>query len=165
MSQIYKPLFASPAQIIIGCDALAASTTVGRSSDVQDNSTNLYQDALLGGVIKMANSTPGASKSVSIYAYSDVDSTPHYTESVTGSAASFTRADPTNLKLVAVVAVPTQNVNFYFGEVSIAAAFGGILPKKWGICVFNDTGQALGGSGAADTVNQFWFTGVNAQGV
>src|ERR1700730_10819332 len=96
-----KAAFGTIAQsITLTTDSLAASTTVGRASTVVDNTSNLYLDALVSGVIVTSASALANSKTVLVYAYADVDAT-HYTDSITGSDAGFTRTDPPNLALIA----------------------------------------------------------------
>lgn len=165
MSTTFKPSFAGYTNIVCSIDGLTSSTTVGRASTVVDNSSNLYQDALLAGYVKTASGTIGTFPVVYVYGYADVDTTPHYTESVTGSDAGFTRADPTNLRLIGIVSVPASATDYYFGPFSVAAAFGGILPKKWGITVVNTTGLALTGTAGQNTTCLIGYAGVNQQGI
>lgn len=162
----FKELFpAAASQITCGCDGLAASTTVGRASTVIDNSTNLDEDALIGGVFQTAAGSPSSSKSVSVYVYSEVDATPHYTDGVSGSDAGFTRTDPPNLILLGVVNLIAGATNYYFGQWSVAQAFGGTLPSAWGVVVCNDTGLALGGTANGQTVNKIYYRRVQSQSV
>lgn len=161
----FKPAFAAYNNIVCSIDGLTSSATVGRASTVIDNSTNLYQDALLAGYVKTAAGSIGTAPTVYIYGYADVDSTPHYTESVTGTDAGFTRTDPTNLKLIGLVNVVVANTDYYYGPFSVAAAFGGILPKKWGIVITNVTGLALAGTSTQNIVCLTGYTGVNQQGI
>jgi len=142
--------------ITITTDSLAASVTVGRASTVIDNSSNLYLDALLSGVLVTSSSALANSKSAYIFAYAQLDSTPHYTDGVSGSDAGFTRTDPPNLPFVAQVNLPATNTTYRFGPYSIAVAFGGVLPDHWGIVVFNDTGQNF------NTGTSFTYQGVYA---
>ena len=165
MSTTFKPLFASWTNIVCSIDGLASSGTVGRASTVVDNSTNLYQDALLGGFVQTAAGSIGTAPTVYIYAYSDVDATPHYTENITGTDASFTRTDPSNLKLIGLVNVNASATGYYFGSFSVAAAFGGLLPKKWGIYVNNVTGLALTGTAGQNVTCLIGYTGINQQGI
>lgn len=165
MATTFKPSFTSYTGIVCSIDGLTSSSTVGRASTVIDNSTNLYQDALIAGYVKTASGSIGTGPTVYIYAYADVDATPHYTESITGTDAGFTRTDPSNLKLVGLVNVNVAATDYYFGPFSVAAAFGGILPKKWGIFVANVTGLALAGSAGQNTICLIGYTGVNQTGV
>ena len=52
-------------------------------------------------------------------------------------------------KLIGVIPTPTGGVTYYGGSWDVAAAFGGLLPEKWGIVVVNYSGLAIGSSGAS----------------
>lgn len=154
MAAIKEALSAATA-ITATLDSLANSATAGRASSAVDNTTNLYEDALTGTKIVLASGTPANDKAVYLYAYALVDGT-NYTEGVTGTDASFTIYSPTNLKLIGIVSTPTGGTTYYAGPFSVAAAFGGVLPAKWGIVVINYSGLALG------TGNTLSYTGVSA---
>lgn len=108
-----------------------------------DNATNLFLDAICQVKVALQTGTPANDKAVYIYAYASVDGTT-YTDNATGSDAAITLRDPTNLRLVAVIPCPDSGgLTYESSPFSIAQAFGGILPPKWGICVRNFTGVAL----------------------
>jgi len=151
-----KLTYAANAAITCTLDNLASSQTVGRSSAYQDNSTNLYLDALVSAIIPIATGTPANDQAVYFYAYGSTDLT-NYTEGVTGTDASFTINNPTGLKLIGIIPTPTGGITYYGGPWDVAAAFGGILPEQWGLVVVNYSGLAVGASGAS--VN---FTGITA---
>lgn len=137
-----KEALAAAAAITCTLDALASSATVGRSSTAVDNTANLYLDALVGATIVLAAGTPANDQVVYLYAYGLTDGV-HYTEGVTGTDASFTINSPTNLRLIGVVPTPTGGLTYYTGPFSVAGAFGGILPAKWGLVVVNNSGLSL----------------------
>jgi hypothetical protein len=147
-----KQAFANTANFTITLHELASSATAGRGSTAIDNSSNLYLDALVTLTVKTANAAMANDKAVYLYAYGSEDGT-NYEDAFGGSDAAHT---PLNLKLIGVLDCQTQNVT-YRGVFSVAQAFGGILPRKWGIVVRNYTGQAL----AAD-VNAASYSGVYA---
>ena len=157
MTATIKSLYANAASITCAINSLASSATAGRESTAIDNSSNLYLDALVTVKIVFPNSAPANDKAVYIWAYG-WDGT-NYTGGCTGSDAAYTRDDPTVLRLIGVVPIPTQNKTYYGGPFSVAAAFGGILPSKWGIVVQNYAGQTLS-SGCTAT-----YVGVYAQTV
>ena len=139
-----KSKYGARAAITCTIDSLASSATVGRESTVVDNTTNLYLDALVFAKLVFPNSAPANDKAVYLWSYAwDGDGTPLYTEVATGSDAAYTRRDPTTLRLVGVVPIPTQNLTYQGGPFSVAAAWGGVLPGKWGIVVQNYAGQTL----------------------
>jgi len=128
--------------------------TTGRASTAVDNTTNTDLDHLLSGVIKLGTS-PTASRSVNVYAYANTSSasgTPTYPDSITGTDAgkTMTSANIQNsaLKFVASITTDaTTGLNCWFGPVSIASIFGGVLPKFYGIYVAHDSGVALDATG------------------
>ena len=140
-----KEAFAASGAITITLNALASSATVGREATAIDNSSNLYLDAL---VYVALNTTTGAApandKCAYVYAYGSEDGT-NYTDNATGSDAAITLLSPTNLKLVNVISMPSTATSVTYKTVfPVAPAFGGVLPRKWGIVVRNYCGITLG---------------------
>ena len=152
--------YGSTAQAIaITLNSLASSATAGRESTAIDNTSNRFLDALVQVKINFPNSAPANDKAIYVYAYGTADTTtPSYSAGVTGSDAAYTMDDPTVLRLIDVVPIPTQNKVYTSQPVSVAAAFGGVLPPKWGIMVRNYAGQTLAASG-----NSAWYQGVLAR--
>lgn len=145
-----KQAFAAQAAITITLDSMVGSSaTVGRQSTVVDNTTNLYLDALVFCSLVIPNTVPANDKAAYVYAYGwDGGGSPVYTSSATGSDATITIDNPTTLKLIGVVPVPTQNKTYQAGPFSVAAAFGGVMPGKWGLVVINFTGTTFGAGNA-----------------
>lgn len=114
-----------------------------RASTVVDNSSNLFLDALVSGKTKSGSSGVSSAGTLNIYAYATVDGGSNYTEGATGTDAAITLTNPPNLKLVGIVNVVANSTAYKFGPFSVAAAFGGTLPEKWGLVVENKTGAAL----------------------
>lgn len=141
--------------------SLADSATAGRESTVIDNATNLYLDALVSGKIKTQNSgSISAPSCVYVWAYATADGGTTYSDTATGSDAAITlTAAPNNVRLVGVINVAAINTTYKGGPWSVAAAFGGVLPEKWGIVVQNDCGTALS---ATEGDHDFWYQGVYA---
>ncbi len=136
-----------------------------RSSAAVDNSSNKYVDAIVGGKIQVG--AVGADGMIAIYAYGSYDGT-EYTAGLDGDDQTITwGSDPSttgvdgynNLPLLGVVSVDTtdDNDDVRWGPFCVAAAFGGVLPTKWGIVVKNSTGTALHATG---TNNECQFMGV-----
>lgn len=171
-------LYGTEAQALtITLNSLASSATAGRQSTVVDNTTNLYEDALVQ--LKLTITTGGSAandKCVYIYAFATTDiAGANYvaergvagTQATAGASdAAYSMTDPTvggtPMILVAridVPVVPTTTDGVYVcNPFSIAAAFGGVLPEKWGIFVRNYSGQALKSSG-----NSAWYQGIKRQ--
>jgi hypothetical protein len=135
----------------ITCTFTSLTTGSARQSTAVDNSTNLFFDALVSVKVKTGASSTLATGYVSVYAYATVDGGTTYTESATGSDAAITLTVPTNLKLIGSINAVANATTYNGGPFSVAAAFGGILPQKWGIVIVNNTGGTLDASvGAAE---------------
>lgn len=121
-----------------------ASITSGsaRESTAIDNSSNLYTDALVYVALALQTGTPTGDKAFFIYTYASEDGT-NYTDNATGSDAAITLRSPTNLRLIGVLAAPDSGGLTYKGVYTVASAWGGILPRKWGIAIKNSTGVTM----------------------
>lgn len=131
-----------------------ASVTNGssRQSTVIDNSSNLYGDALVFLKIKTGASGTASTGFVSVYAYGTVDGGTTYTDGASGTDGAMTPTAPTNLRSIGIINCVANATTYYGGPMSVAAAFGGVLPEKWGIVIKNETGGTLdttGGNHAA----------------
>lgn len=124
--------------------------TAGQESTAVDNTTNVDVDHLLSGKITTGTS-PTASRSINVYAYANLSSatgTPTYPDVLDGtdSAETFTSANVMNsaVRFVANMVIDsTSDRAYYFGPVSVASLFGGVLPKFWGVYVAHDTAVNL----------------------
>jgi hypothetical protein len=114
-----------------------------RASTAVDNSTNLFVDALVGGLLKTGAAGTAATGLAYIYAYGTVDGGTNYTENASGTDAAITLTNPTNLPLLGVVNMVAVATTYKFGPFSVAQAFGGTLPDHWGVVVLNATGGTL----------------------
>ena len=135
-----------------------------RESTAVDNSTNKYVDALVGGKIQIG--APSADGTIAIYAYGSYDGT-EYTAGVTGTDGTITWGTTgstgldgyPNLPLLGVVNVDAtdDSDDCRWGPFSVAQAFGGVLPTKWGVIIKNSTGASLHATG---TNNECQFMGI-----
>lgn len=125
------------------------------SSAIVDNTSNLYVDALVGGSVETgASHTAGDTFDLYVYANYDTGTS---TDLTGGIDALFAGADQEetegtdfiveNLIHLATVVADGANNGYHFGPFSIAAAFGGTLPPKWGIVGHNNGTGALGSAG------------------
>lgn len=139
--------------------SLGSSATAGWQSDVVDNTSTTYLDAIVQVVLDFANTAPGSSKAAFVYAYGGAESGT-YSNPASGTEGTITLVDVTanaqNLKLIGTIPYTTQDEVAESSPFSVAAAFGGVLPKYWGIVIINHSGAALAASG--NTVK--WY-GVN----
>jgi len=138
-----KLAYASSTAIPITLASLASSATAGREGTASDNGTNLYIDALVQVKVKLQTGTPVNDKAVYIYVYGSEDGTT-YTDNASGTDAAITLRDPPVMALLGAISCPDSGALTYESQpMSVAQAFGGILPRKWGIVVRNYTGVAF----------------------
>lgn len=124
-----------------------------------DNSTNKFLDAMLNLAFKLQAGSPASDKAIYVWFYGSEDGT-NFTDNATGSAASVTMRSPTNLRGPFVINTPDSGGLTYKAVVgSVAAFFGGILPRKWGIVVQNKTNITFSATGSDHVVT---YTGVFA---
>lgn len=129
--------------------SLASSATVGWQSAVVDNSTDLYEDALVQVILDHANTAPANDKASYVYAYGGLETS--YSDPASGTEGTITIAtivsNPQAFKQIGTVPYNTQDAVVESQPMSVASAFGGILPIKWGIIVVNYSGAAYAASG------------------
>lgn len=122
--------------------SLANSTTVGRQCTVVDNSSNKFDDALLTLAIKTGTvSTP---ISLNVYIFGSEDGTTFDSDDalVGATDAAYTVNAASNLRGPVVMNCPTS-AKVYTKIISIASFFGGVMPRKWGFVVVNNSGGNL----------------------
>lgn len=175
MAQILTTTYNSAATALsigLATTPLASSSTFvgGRSSVEVDNTTNKYIDVLLQGKVTVGT-TPTANTVIAGYLWGTDTSIASLTYGQS-NAAGFdtlvgTDADKTltnaqilnGLRLgfsISVVAT-TSNVTYPVDAFSVAALFGGVMPRFWGLFVTHNTGVALN-----STANNhaFAYTGI-----
>lgn len=112
----------------------------GRESTAVDNSTNCFADVLL--MIKSRTGSSGTSSTgyMLIYAYGSVDGGSSYSGNATGTDAALT---PANMNLIGRIDMIADSADYRSPVMSVAAAFNGTLPERWGIVIVNKTGATL----------------------
>ena len=152
--------YATSAALTITLASLASSASsagVGRQSTAVDNTTNLYIDAHVGG--KITTGTTTANTLLEILAFASYDGTT-YTAGAGATDASLTLI-PVNrflLKPLQYIFIPdTTSRTYTWGPVSVAQAFGGTLPQKWGVFILNSSGAALNATAGNHEVK---YTGI-----
>lgn len=136
------------------------ANNAARESTAVDNTTTAYVDVLVQLQVKLQAGSPSAS--INVYAYGSEDGV-NYADNATGSDAALTMRSPTNLVLVGVVNTPTSGALTYKSEpISIAKAFGGVMPRKWGIVVENKSAIAFD---ASEGNHAKRFTGIYMESV
>lgn len=148
-----KLVYGTAADITITLASLATSSTklVGRQSAAVDNSSNLFLDYLVSGKITVGTS-PTTAKSIEVWAIGSWDGTT-WPAGFSGSDA----AGPTLIAenkisvcrlLASIATVGTTDQTYHFAPVSVAALFGGRIPKQWSVFVTHDTGVNLNATGS-----------------
>jgi hypothetical protein len=129
---------------------LTSSATGGWQSDGQDNTTNLYLDALVQIVLAAVNTAPANNKAIYLYAFG-ADTGSNYTgtgaANASGTVGTLTFPDITantpDCPLIGTVPYTTQNTAMNSSMFSIAQAFGGVLPPKYSLGMINYSGMTL----------------------
>lgn len=118
-----------------------------RQSTIVDNTSNLFTDALVLLKIKTGASGTTTTGVVTVYAFGTTDNGTTYSENAGASDAAITLTSNPNVRLVGVINCVANATTYYSPVFSIASAFGGVLPAKWGIIINNGTGGALDSTG------------------
>jgi hypothetical protein len=142
----------------ITCTINSLASAGARASTFVDNSTNLFEDALVEVTIVTGSTGTSASGYVNVYALGSVDGGTTYGEGATGTDAGITLTVPPNARLVGTINTVANTTTYKSAPMSIAQAFGGFLPQKWVLVVSNQSGHALAASG-----NSAQYQGVQHQ--
>ena len=114
-----------------------------RESTEIDNSSTLAVDAIVHGKITTGTG-PTVNTSITVYVAGS-DGTGARMGNMTGTDSTITPAgEQTQFeigRIIAVDATSNHTYEFYIG--SVAALFGGVMPKKWSLVVLNSSGAAL----------------------
>lgn len=127
----------------ITCTLASLADGSARASTSVDNDTDLFLDALVQ--LKIKSNATGVSSTgfVNVYAYGTADGGTTHSDSATGTDAAITLTSPPNARLIGVINVVANATTYESHPMSVAAAFGGVLPSDWGIIVENKSGAAL----------------------
>lgn len=142
-------------------NSLAAGNVA--TSELIDNTSNLYVDMLVGGKIDTAGTGVVAGEHWDVYlsavwdttaatnAGGGVDTALTASDSDLEVAAGAIEAVLENMKLVSVVRpeaeTPATSQAYHWGPVSVASYFGGVMPQKFLVAIHNNTNGALSASG------------------
>ena len=144
-----SPLNSAVTTHTITLASLASDTNLvaGREGTaIDNNATEDAIDACLGGFITTGTS-PTASRQIEIWVIGSYDGT-SYSGGATGSDANLTPQEKTLLALAKIIPTSaSSNQKYTFCIGSVAALFGGIMPRKWSVFVVHNTGVALNATG------------------
>lgn len=149
MATTLTPSYGAANTLTITLASLPTDSTLiaGRQSTVVDNTSDIAVDAMVGGKITTGNA-PTANKQIEVWSFGSYDGT-----SYSGGAGSVdANFSPTGAKTLMqlLTIIPTDATTshaYTFGPFSIARAFGGTMPNKWGVYVVHNTGVNLNATG------------------
>lgn len=145
MANLRKSTYVASSNLTLTLASLATDSSLltGRESTAYDNSSNLYLDAFLSGFITTGTS-PTASKTIEVWVVPETDdSTWPDVFDGTDSAETVTSTDIKALCGALYCTIPTDNTSdrkYPLPKFSIAALFGGLLPRKFVVFVTHNTG-------------------------
>lgn len=133
----YKPVYATPAAITITLDSLGSSGTwvAGRQSNEIDNSGTLYDDILLS--LKFTVGSGSANAQINLFAVAWDPQSNAYPDVITGAGDAAKTWTSANVQAAGAVLLKTMITDstasraYYATGISVAAAFGGVLPQKF----------------------------------
>lgn len=120
----------------------AAGGTTWQSGAI-DNSSDLALDAMVQLSLGVGTGTIANDQCAYVFTYASIDGGTTYPDAITGTEGTFTSQNPTQLRLIGVVNISAQSGTYKSEPLSVAAAFGGALPQRWGLAVRNYSGIAL----------------------
>lgn len=157
--------YAAASSLTLTSLAGLASAGYWGSAAVDNSASANYLDVFVGGKV-VVNSTISADGQIYLYAYGSYDGTTMTAGlnnvSLPGAITWGTNTGVDSymdLRLLGFANVDTTDDGdtVEFGPFSIAQAFGGFVPPKWGVVLYNATGAALDATG---TGNEIKWTGV-----
>lgn len=166
MATILTTTYSANTAITFDISSLGTSATfvAGRESTQVDNTTTQYVDCLVNvdGITGHATTAPVVGQLIALYAWgsdTSLATTPIDVLDGTDSAETLSHVAVLNsLRFagVSVVTVATAALVYYIQPFSIAALFGGIMPKFWGLYLAHNHAGAL----AAAQSGLFSFNGI-----
>lgn len=145
--------------ITLDISSLGTSSTfvAGRESTEIDNTTNKYVDCIVNvdGITGHASTAPTVGQLIAVYVWgsdTSLATTPIDVLDGTDSAETLSHVSVLNaLRLggTAVVTVATAGLVYQIQPFSIAARFGGVMPKYWGLFVAHNHTGALAATQSA----------------
>lgn len=151
--------------ITMDISSLATSATfvAGYESTEIDNTINLYRDAIVNVKALVDGATiPVVGQMIQLYAWgSEVSLATTPIDVLDGVASAETLGHVSVLQSLRFVAAPavtiaTASLSYYIQPFSIAALFGGNMPKFWGLYLAHNHAGSL----AALQASNFTYTGI-----
>lgn len=152
--------------ILLDLSSLPTSSTLltGRESNQIDNTTTMYSDAIVNvkGIVGHASTAPVVGQYIGIWVWgSDTSLVTSPIDALDGadSAETLSHAGVLNslrFGAASMVTVATAALTHWVQPFSVAALFGGVMPKFWGLYVAHNHAGAL----AAAQTGKFSFNGI-----
>lgn len=157
---VLKALYGTANQLItITLNSLGAG--VYRQSVSVDNSSNLFLDVEV--TVKAKGAPANSTGTLQVFAYASTDGTT-FDGSCTGTDTTYSPpVIPPNLAYLGTLNLNNSVTGTVIDQrtFSLAQAFGGNVPTKWGIVIYNNTGASLDASAGGSV----WYQGIQAQTV
>lgn len=137
--------YGSSTTLAITLASLASSSIAGRESATVTTTVNKPLDVHVMLQTKTSSGTIANDKAIYIYVHGSEDGTNYGSANdveLTGTDAAVTNVG-TGLILASVISASTSGTAYNSQPFSVAQAFGGYVPRKWGVVVRNFTGVAL----------------------
>jgi len=125
------------------CTLASLANNGARESNAVDNTSNKHKDALVQVKVKTNAAGTSTTGYINVYAYGTADGGTTYGGGPTGTDAGVTLTSPPGLELIGSFPAVANATTYKSPPMSVAAAFGGVLPDHWGIVVENKSGAAL----------------------
>lgn len=169
MATVKTITYSANTAITFDISSLGTSSTfvAGRESSEIDNTSNLYLDAIVNvdGINGHASTAPTVGQEIRLYVWgadTSLGTTPIDVLDGTDSTETLGHVSVLNsLRLVGApaVTVATANLKYYIMPFSVAACFGGIMPKFWGLYLaHNHTGSLAGSQSGLFSYNGITLT-------
>lgn len=134
--------YSSATAITMAMQAIATATYYGSAS--VDNTTNLYEDVLVGGFVSTGTS-PTTGKRIQWFLYGTWDGGTTFSGGAAGTDAAYTPGGEAGNLIGPIWVIDTDatsNHVYEWGPVSLGAIIGAV-PQKWGLVVTHDTAVNL----------------------
>ena len=166
MATVLTTTYSANTAITFDLSSLATSSTfvAGRESTEIDNTSTQYVDCIVNveGITGHASTAPTVGQYIGLWVWgadSSLATTP--IDTLDGADSSETLSHVSVLNSLRPVPGPTVTVataalKYYIQPFSVAALFGGIMPKFWGLYVAHNHTGALGASNSG----LFSFNGI-----
>lgn len=149
MTTTVKSKYGTATAITCTTTSLGSSSSLlaGRQSNQVDNTADLAVDAIVGGTIATTG-TPTNGTVIEVWFFGSWDNGSTRTAGMGASDAAITIGTVGGKTLLAPAITLQQDDTtartHTFGPISVAEAFGGVMPDHWGVFITHNTGTTLG---------------------